>query len=423
MKSATEVRIRPEALRLFLVAAVALAPLVAGCSKANSAPPPPKTAEVRFVLPEERPVQPFEEIGGRTGSPKTVELRSRVTGYLTKVNFQEGTDVKEGDVLFEIDDSTYKADLAASEAMVNQRKAEADRSRADLNRTKKLAESQATTQQQLETMTYQVAVAEAAVGVAESARDRSAIDVQFTRIVAPISGRIGRRLLDPGNLVIADETPLATIVSLDPIYAYFDFDERSVLAMRRLVEEGVLKEAPDRNQPVLVSVAGEEKYDLVGRINWVDNQIDLSTGTLRARVEIANSGGLLSPGMFVRLRVPLGPVAPALLIPEEALGADQGQRFVYVVNGKDEIEYRRVEIGWLTEGKVVIKSGIQSSDRIVVTGLQRVRPKAKVIAKPWTPDEPSSAAPPAGDAAGKPGTATTAPAKELPKEGPPAKSN
>lgn len=423
MKSATEVRIRPEALWLFLVAAVALAPLVAGCSKANSAPPPPKTAEVRFVLPEERPVQPFEEIGGRTGSPKTVELRSRVTGYLTKVNFQEGTDVKEGDVLFEIDDSTYKADLAASEAMVNQRKAEADRSRADLNRTKKLAESQATTQQQLETMTYQVAVAEAAVGVAESARDRSAIDVQFTRIVAPISGRIGRRLLDPGNLVIADETPLATIVSLDPIYAYFDFDERSVLAMRRLVEEGVLKEAPDRNQPVLVSVAGEEKYDLVGRINWVDNQIDLSTGTLRARVEIANSGGLLSPGMFVRLRVPLGPVAPALLIPEEALGADQGQRFVYVVNVKDEIEYRRVEIGWLTEGKVVIKSGIQSSDRIVVTGLQRVRPKAKVIAKPWTPDEPSSAAPPAGDAAGKPGTATTAPAKELPKEGPPAKSN
>lgn len=385
--------------RLIAAGLLAAVPLISGCKKAESAPAPPKPAEVRFVCPEQREVMPFEEFGGRAASPKLVELRARVTGYLKKANFEEGADVHEGDVLFEIEDTTYKADLAESEATVLQKKAEADRLRADLARAERLAKSNAATQQQVESLTYQTAVADAAITAAEAARDRLKLDVGFTKVAAPISGRIGRRLLDPGNLVKEDETPLATIVSLDPIYAYFDFDERSILAMRRLVEEGKLREAPDREQPVQVSLAGEEKYNLVGRINWVDNQIDLSTGTLRSRVEIANPHGLLSPGMFVRMRVPLGPKAPELVIPEEALGADQGQRFVYVVNDQDEIEYRRVEIGWLTEGRRVIKSGLQQGDRVVVTGLQRIRPKAKVVPKPWSPPELSPASPASNEVA------------------------
>lgn len=361
-----------------------------GCAPPPAPPPPPKPTEVKFILPVERPVVPFEEFGGRAASPDLVELRGRVSGYLTKANFTDGAMVQAGDVLFEIEDSIYKANLAQAEAIVLQRRADVSRLKAQLVRSKRLVVSQAATEQEVENLTFETAAAEAAQLGAEAARDRAKVDVEFTKVVAPISGRIGRRMIDPGNLVLADETLLATIVATDPIHAYFDYDERSILAMRRLVDEGKLTEAPDRTQSVQVSLVGEDKYGLEGKINWVDNQIDMNTGTLRARVEVANHTGLLSPGMFVRLRVPLGPEEMALLIPEDALGADQGQRFVYVVNAKDEIEYRRVEIGWLIDGKRVIRSGLSTGDRVVVTGLQRIRPGAKVDPKALTSTESTS---------------------------------
>jgi len=367
----------PSLSPLVLVASLALV----GCPKPPPSPPPPQPANAKFVRPIEQAVTPFEEFGGRAGAPDLIDLRSRVSGYLTKVNFKDGADVQDGDTLFEIEDPIYLANLAQTEATVLQRQADVGRMKAQLARVKRLVVSQAATEQEVENLTFETAAAEAAQLAAEAARDRAKLDVEFTKVLAPISGRIGRRLIDPGNLVLADDTHLATIVAHNPIHAYFDYDERSILAMRRLVEEGKLTEAPDRTQPVQVSLGGEETYGLTGTINWVDNQIDMNTGTLRARIEIANPKGLLSPGMFVRLRVPLGPEETALLIPEEALGADQGQRFVYVVNPQDEIEYRRVEIGWLTEGKRVIRSGLSADERVVVTGLQRIRPGAKV--HPW----------------------------------------
>lgn len=366
-----------------LLCVVALAQ--GGCQTAVPAVPPPKPVEVKFVYPELRPVTPYEEFGGRAASPELVELRGRVSGFLNKVNFVDGAIVKAGDVLFEIEDSVYKANLAQAEATVQQRQADVSRVSAQLVRSKRLVVTQAATEQEVENLTYEKAAAEAAQLGAEAARDRARVDVGFTKVVAPISGRIGRRLIDPGNLVEADETHLATIVSWDPIHAYFDYDERSVLAMRRLVEQGKLKDAPDREQPVQVSLAGEDEYSMTGKIDWVDNQIDVSTGTLRARITIDNPQGLLSPGMFVRLRVPVGPEESALLIPDEALGADQGQRFVYVVNSEDEIEYRRVDAGWLVDGQRVIRTGLTKDDRVVVTGLQRIRPKANVIPVAWTP--------------------------------------
>lgn len=364
-----------------------------GCAPPPTAPPPPKPADVKFVHPEEQPVTPFEEFGGRTAAPKLVDLRARVSGYLQQVNFLDGAEVNAGDLLFEIEDAPYRANLAQAEATVLQRKADVGRLKAQLVRAKRLILTQAATEQEVENLTFETAAAEAAQTAAEAARDRAELDVKFTQIVAPISGRIGRRLIDPGNLVLADDTHLATIVSIDPIWAYFDYDERSVLAMRRLVEQGKLKEAPDQSLPVEVALAGETSYGLTGKINWVDNQVDMQTGTLRARVEIANPQYLLSPGMFVRLRVPLGPPEKALLIPEESLGADQGQRFVYVVNDKDEIEYRRVEVGWLADGKRVIHSGLKLEDRVVRTGLQRIRPSAKVNPSPWTGPSDANAAP------------------------------
>jgi len=331
-------------------------------------------------------VTPFEEFGGRALSPQTVELRARVSGYLTRVNFQDGQDVKAGDVLFEIEDTIYKATLAQTEATVKEREADIGRLQSQLDRATRLKKSDATTDQEVERLAFETAAAGAARDAAVATRDRAKLDVAFTRVLAPITGRIGRRLVDPGNLVQADTTPLATVVSLNPIYAYFDYDERSILHMRRLVEQGRLAEAPDRNQPVGLSLAGENDYRVSGKINWVDNQIDMGTGTLRARVEVANPQGTISPGMFIRLKVPVGPEEQALLVPEEALGADQGQRYVYVINGENVIEYRRVEVGLLTEGRRVILSGVSAGDRIVVTGLQRIRPKAKVAPKEWTPD-------------------------------------
>ncbi|WP_437224454.1 efflux RND transporter periplasmic adaptor subunit [Planctomicrobium sp. SH661] len=393
-------RFRASLVLLLPVCAMAVMASLSGChaksseaspasGAASKAPSPPPAVSVQFVRPTVEPVAPFEEFGGRTSSPATVELRARVSGYLTKVHFQDGADVKAGDVLFEIDDSTYAAVLEQAEATVLERDAELKRVRLHLDRAKRLLTSQASTELEVENLTYDVARALAGRVAAEAVRDRAKLDVAFTRVTAPLSGKIGRRLVDPGNLVQADQTPLAVVVSLDPMFAYFDYDERSVLVMRRLVEEGKLKAAPDRDLPVHLALAGENEYNLTGTLDWVDNQIDMGTGTLRARASVANPTGLLSPGMFVRLRVPLGPEADALLIPEEALGADQGQRYVYTINDNDEIEYRRVEVGWLTGGKRVITSGLTANDRVVVTGLQRVRPSTKVAPREWSAASPA----------------------------------
>lgn len=382
----------------------------AGCQKPAPPAPPPPPVSVQFVHPQEAAVTPYEEFGGRATSSETVELKARVTGYLKKVNFVDGANVNKGDVLFEIEDDTYVAEFAEAVATVKQREADVKRLQTQLDRLRRLKQSEATTQQEIDRLTFEVDAAAASQAAAVAMRDRAKLNIEFTKVIAPISGQIGRRLVDPGNLVQADLTSLGIIVSLNPIYAYFEYDERSVLAMRRMVDQGVLKEAPDREQLVGVAPAGEAEYDLSGRINWVDNQIDMGTGTLRARVEVANDRGLLTPGMFVRMKVPLGPEQRSLLIPEQALVADQGNRFVYVVTDQDEIEYRSIEIGWQEGEKRVITSGLKATDRVVLTGLQRVRAKSKVTAKPWSPSppvaqgsaspgpsskEPSQAAPPA----------------------------
>ncbi len=411
-------RVRIQILGLFLA-------VLPGCQQpAPPAPPPPPIA-VQFVFPTREAVTPYEEFGGRANSSETVEIRARVTGYLKPVHFKDGADVTAGDLLFEIEDASYIAELAQAKATVKQREADVKRLQNQLERAIRLKVSDASTQQDIDRLTFEVDAAVAAQAAAVALQDQARLNLDFTHVKAPISGRIGRRLVDPGNLVQADVTPLGVIVSLDPIYAYFDYDERSVLAMRRMVDEGLLPEAPDRNQPVAISLAGEERYDLSGKINWVDNQIDLGTGTLRARVSVRNTHGLLTPGMFVRLRVPLGPEQQAVLIPEQALGADQGQRFVYVVTPADEIEYRRVNIGWLHNGKRVITSGLTPKERVVLTGLQRIRAKTKVTAKEWVPptaEPPASAAQTAASAKAEPAVQIRvgdAPATEKPTPSPP----
>lgn len=374
-------------MALLLTAAGAMCG-ASGCQKTKAAPPAPKPPEVQFVTPIMRTVTEHEEFSGRTWSPKMIEIRARVKGYLKEVRFKDGADVKAGDVLVQVDPEPYQAELDRTKATVEQVQSKVKQTASQLKRAERLRASSSISMEEFENFRFAAEDAAAAVAVAKANETAAQLNLDFTTVKSPIDGRIGRRLVDPGNLVKEDDTHLATIVSLNPIHAYFDFDERSIVRMRRLVEEGKLKSAPDRTRPIQISLAGEDRTTLTGMIDWVDNQIDIGTGTLRSRVEIQNPDNLLSPGMFVRLRVPIGPEQQSILIPEVALGTDQGHRFVYVVekatvNGEEKeiAVYRRVDVGWLEGQMRVIEKGLSMGDRVIVTGLQRVRPKAPVAAK------------------------------------------
>lgn len=378
-----------------------------GCQKTKADPPPLKLAEVQYVTPIMRTVTEHEEFSGRTWSPKMIEIRARVKGYLKDVRFKDGADVKAGDVLVQVDPEPYQAELDRTKATVEQVQSKVKQTASQLKRAERLKAANSISMEEYENFRFANEDAVAALAVAKANETAAQLNLDFTTVKSPIDGRIGRRLVDPGNLVKEDDTHLATVVSLNPIHAYFDFDERSIVRMRRLVEEGKLKSAPDRSRPIQISLAGEDETTLTGMIDWVDNQVDIGTGTLRSRVEIQNPDNFLSPGMFVRLRVPIGPEQQSILIPEVALGTDQGHRFVYVVEKamvedkegnqkeQDVPVYRRVEVGWLEGQMRVIEKGLSMGDKVIVTGLQRVRPKIPVIATQRT--EPLAENAPAGN--------------------------
>lgn len=382
-----------------------------GCQHEPPPPPPAKPPEVFVAYPTQETVTDFEEFTGRTVAVNLVEIRARVTGYLEKTFFKDGSEVKEGDLLFEIDRRTYQAELDRNIALVAQYQARVDRLKRQVARGQKLVVNKAISEEEFDQMRFDEAEAEATLAQARASTDLAKLNLGFTRITSPISGRISRRLADPGNLIQADTTPLATIVSLDPIYVYFDVDERTVLRVRRLIREGQIQSARDSRVTVQLALADEETYSLSGIINFIDNQIDANTGTLRVRAVIDNPRLLLSPGLFVRLRYPIGEPHQALLVREESLGTDQGQRFVYVVNEKDEVAYRRVEVGLLTSGRRVIETGLESGERVIVSGLQRVRPGTKVAPTMFVEDSAIAAEDSAGQpaAAGKQAAAAPAP--------------
>lgn len=361
----------------------------AGCQKAPATPPAaPKPAEVVISHPVKETVTEFEEVTGRTWASNTIEIRSRVSGYLTKVYFKDGDEIKAEDPLFVIDQRPFQAELDKAIAAVKQAEAHLERLVRQEARMKQLLPTKAITMDEYEAITFELSEAQANLASAKASEEIASLNLGYTKVSSRISGVIGRRLTDEGNLVKADETPLATVVSIDPMYAYFDLDERTALRMRRLIQEGTVDSPQKVDLPCTVAVADDPDFALKGAINFIDNQLDGSTGTLRGRAYIENKLGLLSPGLFVRLRVPIGKPREAVLVREEALGSDQGQRFVYVVekekNAKtgvmeDVVKYRRVKIGMLIEGKRVIEEGLSPEDQVIVTGLQRVRPGAAVV--------------------------------------------
>ena len=368
--------------------------LVSGCQKAVPPPVAPKPPEVTVAVPVAEEVQEFEETTGRLVARESVEVRSRVSGYLDKALFKDGENVQEGQLLFQIDARPYDAELARATASVAQARARFERLKRQEERARKLFLTKNTTQEELDLISADRSEAEAALEALEATQRLSALNRDFTKITSPITGRISRRLVDPGNLVKADDTPLVTVMSLNPIYAYFDIDERTILKVERLIREGKIPSPRDSKYQVLFALADEDKFTRTGEIDFLDNHISNTTGTLRLRATVENDSLLLTPGMFIRLHVPIGNPHPALLVPEESLGSDQGQRFVYVLDDEDKVTYRRVKIGMLKEGRRVIEEGLGSKDRVVVSGLQRVRAGVKVtIKQPEVKDEKSEKSP------------------------------
>ncbi len=352
-----------------------LAAILNGCGHSPAQISDPPAPEVEVGLPVTKQIVDYVDFTGRTDAMPTIDVRARVSGYLDKVKFREGFDVKEGDVLFLIDPRTYQADYDSKVANLAQARAHLTHMESNYKRAENLIAKQAVSQADFDLAVGDRDEAEAAVKKAEADLHTADLNLKWTRVLAPISGRISRQNIDPGNMVKADETVLTTIVSLDPIYAYFDVDEAAMLRFRRLMEAGKVKSAREAKSPVYLGLADEDdKYPHEGTIDFVDNRLNASTGTLRLRGRFDNHKQFLSPGMFVRIRVPIGPMHQAILATERAIGSDQGQKFLYVLNEKNEVVYREVQIGAFQNGLRVIESGLGPDERFIVNGLQRVKP-------------------------------------------------
>jgi RND family efflux transporter MFP subunit len=364
--------------RSLLLLSLPLAFVLSGCRhaapKADDPPPP----EVEVSTPIAGEITETREFTGHTESVKTIVVRARVSGYLDKVLFKEGAEVQRGDLLFEIDRRTYNAEYDRAVANLAQARAHLTHMEANYTRAKNLIGTHAISQSDFDQAVGDLGVGKAAVKVAEAALHAADLNLDFTRVTAPISGRISRQMIDPGNLVKADDTPLTTIISLDPMYAVFDIDER---VMQQLARAGKLKSSQDGIAKVELGLADEIGYPHSGTLNFIDNQEDLSTGTLRLRGVFPNPDRLLSPNMFVRIRVPVGDRQRLLLVKEQAVGSDQGKKFLYVLDENDVVQRRNIEVGSAQDGLYVVRSGLKAAERVVVNGLQRVRVAKKVAPK------------------------------------------
>jgi len=374
-------------IRILLAAGALL--WAAGCKrKSDVAPQQPPTVSV--IQPVAREVVEWDEYIGRLESPETVEVRARVSGYLDKVHFKEGKEVKKGDVLFTIDPRPYRAEHDHANAEYQRATSQAELAKNDFERARRLIGTKAISEEDYDTKSKTYTAAQAAVMSAKAALDLAKLNLEFTEIHAPINGRISRAFVTEGNLISSGisgsgATLLTTIVSLDPLYCYADADERAILKYIQLSKEGKRESARDKQIPVEMELANETGFPHKGYVDFLDNRIDPTTGTMRGRGVFTNADHSLSPGFFARIRIPGSGKYSALLVPDRALGSDQAQKFVYVVNAEKKVEFRPVKIGPMIDGLRVVSSGLKPGEQIIVEGLMRVRPGIVVEAKPLEP--------------------------------------
>ena len=368
-----------DALGLVAGCLAGLAGLLAGCQSDQVAPVAGLTVRVTVAVPIEREVVDCEDFTGRTDAVASVELRSRVSGYLDKILFEEGSEVKKGALLFQIDPRPFQAAYDRAVAEVALKQANLKFRETELRRNKPLVEKNAISQSEFDQIVAAHEEAIAAVTSAQANTEEVKLNLEFTRITSPIDGRISKSSITVGNLVRADQTLLTTVVSVDPMYVNFDVDERTLLEVQQNVREGKTKVSDKEEVPVWMGLANEKSFPHSGIANFSDNRVDPNTGTIRARAVFPNAkpatgSRVMVPGLFARVRLPISNLRKALLVAERAVGNDQGQKFLLIVNGKNEVEYRRIRPGKLEEGLRVIEEGLKAGEAVIVTGVQRVRP-------------------------------------------------
>ncbi|TCL03047.1 efflux RND transporter periplasmic adaptor subunit [Sodalis ligni] len=350
--------------------AVLLALQLAGCdagSAVQTAPPPPSVSVAPVLLKQ---IEPLDTFNGRVEAVQSVQLRPRVSGYIDRVNFKEGQEVHKGDVLFTIDDRTYRAALQQAKAELASAVTQAKLARSESGRTEKLLSTSAVSAEQGEQRRSAAEQAQANVLSAQAAVDTAQLNMDFTRVTAPIDGRAGSAQITAGNLVTAGDSAsvLTTLVSLDTVYVYFDVDESTFLRYQGLARGN----GGNRPQEVHIALVGEEGYPHTGKIDFLDNQLAPSTGTIRMRALLDNRDRRFTPGLFARVQLPASQRFNAMLIDDKAVVTDQDRKFVYVLDSTGKAQRRDITPGREFDGMLVVQEGLAPGDRVVIDGVQKI---------------------------------------------------
>ncbi|MDO9711871.1 efflux RND transporter periplasmic adaptor subunit [Paracraurococcus lichenis] len=370
-------RARMHLARRLAVSALSLALICAGCDSHEEDASPMAPPQVTVMPPVRQEITDWDEFTGRFVSTERIELRARVSGYLDAIAFADGQVVRRGDMLFRIDPRPFEAAVAEAEARLVGLRSQVTLAEREFDRAKNLLQYRAASEANLEQRNQALEAARAQVAQGEATLQRARLDLEFTRIRAPVTGRIGRHLVSPGNLVSGGEastaTLLATIVTMDPIDVVFDIDQAAALRYVRLAESGGRPSSRDAANPVQLALADETAFPHHGRVVFVDNEADPGTGTIRLRARFENPRDLFVPGIFARVRLVASQPYQALLVPDAAVATDQSRRVLYVLGPGDTLEARQVALGPLHGDMRVIRDGLRGDEEIVVNGLMRAR--------------------------------------------------
>lgn len=374
-------RIRP-----LIVLPALIAFVLPSCSKQEAVEIPPPVVTVTQAV--EQQVQDWDEYTGRLVATNSVEIRPRVSGYLTEIHFEDGDLVKKGQILFTIDPRPYQAELERAQGNLANAQAQLKLASVEFDRAKQLRDRNVTSAGDFDQKSAAFLGAQAAVQTATADVSSAQLNVEFCSITSPIEGRASLANITVGNLVSpSTQTPLTTVKSINPIYAYADVDERSLLRYTRyyMGKDATAEDIDKVKVPIELALQDEEGFPHKGYIDFLDNTVDPSTGTIRLR-GIFENNGLLGPGLFVRVRIPSGDPRQAVLVPERSIGTDQGQKFVYIVNKDNVVVYRPVELGRVHQGLQVITKGVAAGETVIVDGLLKARPGTKVTPKELPPE-------------------------------------
>ena len=376
-----------------LLAGIVFLSCISGCSE-KAAPPPP-APEVSVANPLQKNVRRYYDMTGNTESVEAVDILARVEGFLEKVHFEDGQDVKKGDALFTIEQDVFKANVEQAEALLQSSIAERHRAQADLERVEKAVVSGAVSKQEVDLKQADRDIAVASVANAEAVLKQAELQLSYTTVTSPVTGRVSRRFVDVGNLVSPTQNTLLTrVVSFDPMYVYFNISER--LLSQILRKSGQTdEERRNSNAKMMIGLSGERDFPYEGTIDFIDNRVDETTGTVQLRGEVPNKNRFLYPGMFVRIRIPSRQETPSLLVHEKAIGTDLGGKYIWTVDEDNVVGRSYVTPGLLYDDMRVITEGLEATDRYIYKGIQRARPGMPVTPKeesetPEEEEKPSS---------------------------------